>query len=174
MKGYVQILAIDPGKSGGIASLLYNRKKNHVASVRAVKMPETLQEINKYLHWLIHECIHDGHILYIEKLQMMPSDLEGFKAFRIAKMLKGYEQMIGAFKTSGFNYVEVTPRKWQGKFIAKPIKEKKERKHTFQRIAGEKYPTVKNTLAVSDALCILEYGRQEVVVNPSLIVSGTR
>ena len=169
MKGYVLIIGVDPGRSGGIASLLYNRKKNHVASIRAVKMPETLQEINEYLIYLIRECKHDGHVLYIEKLQMMPSDLEGFKAFRIAKMLKGYEQMIGAFKTNGFNYVEVIPRKWQGKFIAKRIKEKKDRKHTFQRIAGEKYPTVKNTLAVSDALCILEYGRQEVVINPSII-----
>ena len=169
MKGYVHIIGIDPGKSGGVASLLYSRKKNHIASVRAVKMPETLEKFNEYITYLIKDCFHEGHVIYIEKVQMMPSDLEGFKAFRIAKMLKGHEQMIGALKTNGFNYVEVTPRKWQGKFLAKRIKEKKERKNRFKAIAGEKFPTVKNTLAVSDALCILEYGRMEVVVNPQII-----
>lgn len=169
MKGYVQIIAIDPGKSGGIASLLYNRSKNHIASVRAVPMPETLEETNQYLNWLVRECIHDGHVIYIERMQMFPGDLQGGKAFRIQTLLRNHDQMIGALKTQGFNFIEVFPRQWQKKFFVKPIKEKTLRKNTLKKIAGEKFPTVKNTLKVSDALCILEYGRGEVVVNPLII-----
>lgn len=172
MKGYVLIIAIDPGKSGGIASLLFDRKNNKVASATAVKMPETLEQTNMYIRHLINGRPNDGHVIYIEKIQLRPDDLQNKTMFNMQKLVRSVERLIGTFKINGFKYVEVLPHIWQKKFIAKKIAEKKDRKNVLKQIAQERFRGLKVTLATADALCILEYARGEYIVKPEIVKHG--
>jgi hypothetical protein len=143
------VVGIDPGASGGIA--FYNEK------AFAVKMPKTTGEINdifKYIHEL-GKCI-----VFIEKVNhFISDDAEPGKKFGIQKMMNNYQELITLLKVNNMHYVEVYAQTWQSKLLPRKKGESKtERKNKYKEFAQSEFPDIKVNLGVSDALCILKYG----------------
>ena len=148
------IIAIDPGKSGGIA--LFANKR-----ITAVKMPSDVKELQSYLKMILET--YENPVVFIEKVQAYrgeEDDAPG-KKFGINKMLANYTELLTVIKLLGFPYVEVYPISWQstlGLRIRKEQITKTERKNRYKQFAERSFPELgKITMAVSDALCIVQF-----------------
>jgi len=144
-----KIIAIDPGKNGGIAVFSLNQNK----AVEVVKMPETPQEILSFL-----TAYQFNSICYLEKVGGLPG-MGGSSMFNFGK---GFGHLEMALLCRKIPTVEVTPQKWQ-KALQLGVKGKKSNtdwKNKLKTKAQQLFPYVgKITLATSDALLILEYAR---------------
>jgi hypothetical protein len=144
-----KIIAIDPGKSGGIA--VFSKEKNKVIEV--IKMPETAQDVLSFLTFY-----QNNSICYLEKVGGLPG-MGGSSMFNFGK---GFGHLEMALLCRKIPTVEVTPQKWQ-KALQLGVKGKKSNtdwKNKLKSKAQQLYPYVgKITLATSDALLILEYAR---------------
>lgn len=152
-----KIIAIDPGKEGGIA--VYSIDAKMVVAVE--HMPETMQDL-----YTLIKCWSNNAVAYLERVGGIP----GMGASAMFNFGKGVGHIEMALLANKVSCTEVTPQKWQkelqvgnkGKMSTNQWKTKlKER-------AQQKYPTIErdfklNTkrawLSVSDALLILEYAR---------------
>jgi len=133
-------IAIDPGKSGGIA-VLENRK------VQAYKCPPTFKEMAK----LIKLIKKNTHLCILERVHAFPTDGRS-SAFKFGT---NYGAWMGILESNNVNYELVLPRKWQEDFQLP--KEKKERKQELKKIAKCFYE--KATLYTSDAICMAIWSR---------------
>ncbi|HLF52781.1 hypothetical protein [Flavobacterium sp.] len=168
------IIAIDPGASGAVASVLYDPKTNQSASLRNFALGNKIKtekgkyknvavgikEIHDHLNYLVHDTTHSGHVIFIEKIQMFHSDNDSpGKAFQMQKLHNHVSQLIGAMKIRQMNCIEVFPGTWQSQLRFKKLKSKTDRKNLYKTFAQEKFPSIKMNLNNADAFCILEYGR---------------
>lgn len=152
-----KIIAIDPGKEGGIA--IFSVDKDRVVELQ--HMPETMQD----LCTLIHNWRHNS-IAYLERVGGIP----GMGASAMFNFGKGVGHIEMALLANKVPCIEVTPQKWQkelqlgtkGKMSSNQWKTK------LKDRAQQRYPNVEkefklNTkrawLSVADALLILEYAR---------------
>jgi len=133
-------IAIDPGKSGGIAVL-------HEDYVEAYKCPPTFNEMAK----LINLINNGSYICTMEKVHAFPTDGRS-SAFKFGV---NYGAWIGILESNNIEYELVTPRVWQKDFSLP--KNKKERKQELKKIAKCFYE--KTTLYTSDAICIAIWRR---------------
>lgn len=175
-KKYKMLIGIDPGTTGGIASMLYDRKTQHGKVIRAVKMPKTALEFNKYIRYLIHSVENDGYAILIERVGMMPSDASNIgRMMRVQKMIGNYHKMLASIEISGFTLKTVESRQWQTKITGNNRVEydRQKRKHQFKLIAEGIFKNLKPTLATGDALCILEYLRRRYNENENVICQQT-
>lgn len=142
-----KIIAIDPGNNGGIA--VYSVDKGRVIEV--VKMPETPQELLRFLRLY---CFNS--ICYLEKVQGLP----GMSASSMFNFGKGYGHLEMSLLACKIPTISVTPQKWQ-KTLQLGNKGNKSTtvwKNKLKAKAEQLFPYVgKITLAVSDALLILQY-----------------
>jgi len=165
MKKFETIIAIDPGKSGGIA--YWNG-----GVIKAVKMPESVSEINDFLKYL--RQTYTDAILLIEKVQAYrgkEDDAPG-KKFGINKMLKNYAQLTTVIELIGFPWVEVYPISWQsslGLRIKKDKRTKVERKRSYKNYAQNCFPELKVTGATQDALCLVAFAQKKYLHDPDWI-----
>jgi hypothetical protein len=197
MKKFETIIAIDPGKSGGIAHWNNGR-------IQAVKMPGSVFELNRYLKHL-HESIKNP-IVFIEKVQAYrgksveehqesffeifqrysdketifeefikvlnsDDDVPG-KKFGINKMLANYAELTTVIQLIGFPWVEVYPVSWQsslGLRIHKDTRSKTERKNSYKDYAQNCFPELKITHATGDALCLVAFGQKKLKHDPRWI-----
>lgn len=145
-------VGIDPGKSGGIASIT-ETASGIVA--KATKMPETDADI--------FDCIkynnidpEVGTIALIEKVHSMPK--QGVvSTFTFGKNFGALKMALTA---CGMPFMEVTPQKWQrGLDIPKKKKEETQTlyKTRLKEVAQQLFPDIKVTKAISDALLIAWY-----------------
>ncbi len=143
-----KIIAIDPGKNGGIA--IYSVDKNRLLEV--IKMPETPQEILSFLR--IYQF---NSVCYLEKVGGLPG-MGGSSMFNFGK---GFGHLEMALLCAKIPTNEILPQKWQ-KFLSlgtKGNKSTSEWKNKLKARAQQLFPSAgKITLAVSDALLILKYG----------------
>lgn len=192
------IIAIDPGKSGGIATFSNGR-------IQAVKMPENVRELKKYLEFQIET--YGESIVFIEKVQAFrgktldelkddilslhknvnnsdhffnelkylingQDDAPG-KKFGINKMLNNYSELLTVIKLLGIPFVEVYPISWQSTLGLKMHKEKitkTERKNRYKKYAENSFPEIKKvTLAISDALCLVQFALHKYLHEPRWI-----
>jgi hypothetical protein len=167
------VLGIDPGVSGGLAALDGDR-------VEAVKMPGTCAEIRDALARLIGS---GPAVAFIEDVHSMPDDA----AKAAGTFLRNVGQLEMCLCCLNVRLERVTPQKWQ-KGLALPKADigkrpkrepgeledafkarkkawtrkrgqaKTERKNALKRRAAERFPQVKVTLAMADALLIADYG----------------
>lgn len=144
-----KIIAIDPGKNGGI--VVFSVTQNRLVEV--AKMPETpldtLQLLSMYSH---------NSVCYLEKVGGLPG-MGGSAMFNFGKGF-GYLEM--ALLCKKIPTTEVTPQKWQKELQlgTKGNKSSSEWKNKLKAKAQQLYPSIgKITLATSDALLILEYAR---------------
>ena len=133
-------LAIDPGKSGGVAILSED-------SVEAYKCPPTFKEMAK----LIKSIKKNTHLCILERVHAFPTDGRS-SAFKFGT---NYGAWMGILESNNVNYELVLPRKWQEDFQLP--KEKKERKQELKKIAKCFYE--KATLYTSDAICMAIWSR---------------
>jgi len=144
-----KIMAIDPGKNGGIA--IFSLKENRVIEV--IKMPDTPQDLLSFI-----TTYQNNTICYLEKVGGLPG-MGGSSMFNFGK---GFGHLEMALLCRKIPTVEVTPQKWQ-KALQLGNKGKKsttEWKNKLKIKAQQLYPYVgKITLAISDALLILKYSR---------------
>lgn len=144
-----KIIAIDPGAQGGIA--IFSVDKDRLIEV--VKMPDTPQDlldlISKYQ--INSKC-------YLEKVGGLPG-MGGSSMFNFGK---GFGHLEMALLCRKIPTTEVTPQKWQKSLQlgTKGHKSTSQWKNKLKAKAQQLYPKVpKITLAISDALLILEYAR---------------
>ena len=160
------IVAIDPGKSGGIALFTKDR-------VTAVKMPPNVVELQTYLKMII--STYGKPLVFIEKVQAysIGDDAPG-KKFGINKMLANYTELLTVIKILEISFIEVYPVSWQSTLGLKIHKEKitkTERKNRYKQFAERSFPELgKITLATSDALCLIKFAQHKYLHDPRWIV----
>jgi len=133
-------MGIDPGKSGGIASI-----ENGVAI--AHKMPATEQDIYEQLK--IISVSSTGCFCVIEKVHSSPQ-MGVTSAFTFGR---GYGGLLMALSAIGIPFVECTPNKWQMRLSCQT----KGDKNITKRKAQQLFPDIKITHAIADALLIAKY-----------------
>lgn len=152
-----KIIAIDPGKAGGIAVYSIDSKE----LIDLVEMPDTPQDLlNFFKHYQFNSRC------YLEKVGGLP----GMGASAMFNFGKGFGWIEMALIANKIPTMEVTPQKWQ-KELQLGTKGKKtttQWKTKLKERAQQLYPSVgakfnlkfkKDWLAVSDALLILHYAR---------------
>lgn len=146
------IIAIDPGRSGGIS--VFNN-----GELKAVKMPKDIQELNQYFLHL--KSTYQDPVVFIEKVQAFSSDDDApGKKFAINKMLANYTELLTMIKLNGFPFIEVYPISWQstlGLKVKKDKRTKTERKNSYKQYAQYCFPEVKMNLAICDSVCVLKF-----------------
>lgn len=143
-----KLIAIDPGKNGGIA--VYSVDKDKLLEV--VKMPDTPQDLLSFLskYQVNSKC-------YLEKVGGLPG-MGGSSMFNFGK---GFGHLEMALLCRRIPTMEVTPQKWQKalQLGTKGNKSNTEWKNKLKARAQQLFPNVPMTLAVADALLILEYSK---------------
>jgi len=151
------IIGIDPGQNGGISYEFQGK-------IFAKKMPAIMSDI--YLELASLSLIADGYediICYLEKVGGYMPGNSGPAAVKFARHCGHIEMSLLALK---IKCIQVSPRTWMDHFVGKinypeglaQAKKKTLRKNIIKNRAQKLYPHLKVTLALSDALGILNYG----------------
>ena len=139
-------LAIDPGKSGGIAIIDDD-------SAIAYKCPATYKEMAQLIRTIKNDSYVDRYsfVCILEKVHAFPTDARS-SAFKFGT---NYGVWMGILESNNIDYELITPRKWQHDFSLPKIK--KERKQELKKIAKCFYE--KATLYTADAICMAVWAR---------------
>lgn len=150
----VTIIAIDPGASGGIASMRVN--------INAVKMPGTKREIMDILNNPADDLFIGGRpVAYLEELVKYTGRNMPSSAMAIYAGNHGFIE--GVLTAVGYRIVIVPPKAWQkalGLGSAKECSSKTVWKNKLKNRAEQLFPQIKVTLATADALLILEAAKR--------------
>lgn len=153
----VQMIAIDPGAAGGIASF---RRDD---STWATKMPATDKDIFDVL--CMRATLPDGSYLwspvaYLEDLvkfagRNMPSSA-------MATYASNWGIVKGILIAQQYKIILVPPKKWQKALGLGKAKDssRTEWKNKLKQMAQQLYPHIDVTLATADALLILEAAKR--------------
>jgi hypothetical protein len=158
------ILAIDPGKNGGIALVSLD------GTAQAWKMPETERDI-----WSLIVGFDDGDTFaLIEKVGPNRIAADGERRQGASSMFTfgmGYGALRMALVASGIPWEDISPQRWQSLFGLKRFKDETtvEKKNRHKARAQQLFPALQITHAKADALLIAEYGRRtrQHVGNPA-------
>ena len=153
-----KLIAIDPGKAGGIA--VYSVDSGELTDL--VPMPETPQDL---LHFLT--LYRKNARAYLERVGGIPGQGGASSMFNFGK---GFGWIEMALICNRIPTVEVTPQKWQKALQtgSRGNRSSNEWKTKLVGIAQRLFPSAeerfglkykKDWLAVADALLILEYAR---------------
>tara|TARA_R110002167_G_scaffold335257_1_gene542568 strand:- start:914 stop:1426 length:513 start_codon:yes stop_codon:yes gene_type:complete len=163
------VIAIDPGTAGGIAIRIRNE-------VFAYKMPDTIADIRD----LIESFAVTDAVIYMERVGTYMPGNSGPSAATFAEHVGALKGIICCLRIP---VIFPTPATWMNHFIGKQSYEKKvegttpqawkivlsrrkqERKNKIKAKAQELYPHLKVTLALSDALGILNFGCEQEAGN---------
>ena len=146
------IIAIDPGKNGGLVL----RSKNEIISVDA--MPSTCMDLTELLEQYKALSIKSNESLtaYIEIVHSMPGQ-GTVSMFTFGQGFGHLEQALADFR---IRTVKVQPNAWQTALsLSSKGKTKREHKNVLKQRAQELFPQIKVTLANADALLISEYAQ---------------
>lgn len=139
-------VGIDPGKGGGIASIVAN-------DVRVDKMPETERDLIDYLRNVT--TLSDGAcVAMLEKGQPLPHLQRGVISAFVSG--KNYGMLRTALVAVGIPFDEVVSVKWQNAMACRTGGDK----NITKRRAQDLFPNVRVTHAVADALLLAEYCRR--------------
>lgn len=147
------ILAIDPGKSGGMA-MLWGTEAS------AWGMPDTAPEIVQAIHdtWAAVEADGGKLRVVVEKVGgFVGSAQPGSAMFRFGH---GVGVIHGACHALQLRMEEVTPQKWQkplGVGTKSACKDAASWKRKLKEVAQQRYPALRVTLKTADALLILDW-----------------
>ncbi len=154
----VCILAIDPGKNGGIAHGI------SAQTLGTVPMPSTVHDLADVMAGL------GADVIYLEKVHTTPQ----MGVVSAGSFMKGVGQIEGICATLKIPLFEVTPQKWMKYFeLGKAkkrvsvsrkgkkstVKDTTEWKKRLKARAQQIFPNVSITLGTADAVLIWEYAR---------------
>ncbi len=143
------ILCIDPGASGGLALL------NHESIIDAFPMPDGMTgQIDAIRHIAV---TNPGLKAVVEKVGF---HRPGNSATASCKFARHVGHIEAALYTCGIPFVEVTPHKWMAAIGTMPA-DKKARKNFIKEEMARRFPHLKVTLGVADALGILCWARNQ-------------
>lgn len=126
--GFTNIIGIDPGQKGGIASLWSDQYT--VAPLTCIASKDLP---------IIKELVSKGSIVYIEQVHAMPA--QGVSSsFTFGRNLGYIEGLIWAQGIKEIRYVN--PRVWQKIVACEGIKERVDRKQRLIKKAQELFPNV--------------------------------
>lgn len=153
------ILAIDPGKSGGIAFQI----SAHNCPV-AESMPETEADVVEALRTAAGTAYLEGVplVAYVEKVGGFVG--KGQPGSAMFKFGFGAGVIEGALRALGIRTIYVRPQEWQKHFslgTAAACASKTKWKGKLKAEAQRRYPDLKVTLATADALLILDYAKAQ-------------
>ena len=153
------MIAIDPGESGGVASL------DAMGRVTAEGMPATEGDILELLmtHKHVHQLERMDLVAVMEEVggycgQACP----GSAMFNFGR---NFGFLLGVLQATGWRVVLVKPQKWQ-KVLGLGTKSgltKTQWKNKLKERAQQLHPSLKVTLQTADALLILEAQKSTVV-----------
>jgi hypothetical protein len=146
----IWMVAIDPGASGGIASMTVN------GSVSAVKMPETEGDVLSLLRNL--KTYHDT--IFIEQVGGYIGG-RGSPGSAMFNFGRGFGFLLGVAMCLNYRIEMVRPQTWQKALSlgnSKSMASKTEWKNKLKAEAQRRFPELSVTLSTADALLILEYG----------------
>lgn len=167
MKDFPLLIAVDPGKLGGVSSALLDPDTGLLGSVASVGMPESTKDLNDYIGYLTDA--RDKVVVFIECIQMFQSDLDKQKnpgkAFQLQKLHANVSRLKTVFEIRGHQVHDVYPKSWQSFLHLKGEKDepKTDRKNRYKAFAQSLFPTIQVNLKKSDSLCILEFGRRKCI-----------
>lgn len=161
------IVGIDPGQSGGIATL---REVRGSWIPFAISMPETERDVADYLWSVYQEAVNTETelIVFLEHVQPMPAirRVKGPQGeirqevnagiVSTAKFMQGYGYLRGCLITIGITLEDVRPQAWQ-KLIGCLTRGNK---NISKAKAQQLFPQLRITHATADSLLIAEYGRR--------------
>jgi hypothetical protein len=148
------VIAIDPGASGGIASV-----EGHLTV--AIKMPDTDREIVDLFEPVVPKVTRTAYLEDLVKFtgRNMPSS-------SMATYAGNWGFIRGVLTAFGYRIVVVHPKTWQkalGLGSAKDCASKTVWKNKLKNRAEQLFPDIKVTLATADALLILEAARRGLI-----------
>ena len=151
------IIAIDPGKTGGIAYKLDNASLD-----AAMPMPETEGDILETICH-VHESSTDPRnaVAYIEQVGgfVKGRPAPGSRMFNFGRNF-GY--LLGVLQGLHFRIELVRPQEWQKAFgLGASNGNKTKWKNKLKQKAQQLFPEQKVTLSTADALLLLEYGKRK-------------
>lgn len=147
----MKIIAIDPGKNGGIAKYDSDTGKAYV-----IPFPDFKADSVTYAERCTNFC-KDADVCYVEKVGAMPGQgVTSMFSFGMA-----YFAALAVPSYLRIRRIDVTPLKWQKTLGLQAVKDegKAEHKRRMKGKAQQLYPDIKVTLKTADALLILEYAR---------------
>ena len=150
------IVAIDPGKSGGIAISRFGK-------VECYAMPETQGDLLALLRSFRVAADVEGHnlVCVLEEVSGFAGKAQpGSAMFRFGEHF-GFVK--GVIQALGIRLVMVRPQVWQKGFglgTASVCHSKAEWKNKLKAEAQRRFPQLSVTLKTADALLILEYALQ--------------
>lgn len=143
------IIAIDPGKDGGIAVRFSEYKE-------AYPMPDTFGDIIDLLRSIYAPS---GNIVcYLEKVSGFAG--KGRPGAHMFKFGEGFGFLQGVIMSASIKLVLVRPQEWQKHFAlgtAAACTGKREWKNKLKAEAQRRYPRLDVTLKTADALLLLDY-----------------
>jgi hypothetical protein len=145
------LVAIDPGKSGGIAW------RDSVGNIGTDKMPETIKELAVYLEEF--RCIANPPLFLMEKVGKHRLGNSAQSSATFAKHVGHLEALLIANELRTY---EVAATKWMNEIVPGRPKgvegaQVRARKNYIKDMMQRHHPHLKVTLATADALGILEY-----------------
>lgn len=146
------ILAIDPGASGGFAWYLDGATSTN-------KMPDTEGDVIDYLRSAKAHGIQEA---IIEEVGGFAGKAQPGSA--MFKFGRGVGFLHGALLAFGFRVTTVRPQLWQKHFslgTAKSCASKTEWKNKLKSEAQRRFPQCSVTLSTADALLILDYANSQ-------------
>ena len=147
------LIAIDPGKNGGIAWREYNEDLEHLV-MRVVKMPLTATELVHFLN----DLRGDGPPLtvVVEKAGFLTSRVAPRTILPLARMCGWVE---GVVKAQKHEYIEVPVKTWRGAFPELPAhsdsgRQQALRKAEIKRRMEGRFPAIRVTNWNAEALAL--------------------
>jgi hypothetical protein len=139
-------IAIDPGADGGIAW-------RYGPNTRAIKMPPSLDTLKDFF-----EADDIPGEVVLENVGGYRPGNSGPAACKFAKHVG---QLEGLLYGMDYRVIKVPPRTWM-KALGTWSKDKETRKREIKEAMQKKYPHIKVTLALSDALGILTWAEEHM------------
>lgn len=149
-----RLIAIDPGKSGGIAVAFGD------LPVRCFRMPATEGDVLALLRQLAAEPAYT--VAVVEEVSGFTG--RGQPGSSMFKFGRGFGFLLGVLQSLGVRVELVKPQRWQKSLslgTASSCASTTEWKNKLKAAAQRLHPGIEVTLAVADALLILEYARNQ-------------
>ena len=148
---YKLYIGIDPGKGGGVAIICEDD-----GWTRAFKFPKEIEELAPIIGGAIGGYKIEDICVMIEHVHSFPTDSRP-SAFSFGRNLGHWE---GVLSTYELEWNIVSPRTWQEHYDVPIMPDKYERKRWLKEVAQTLFPSIKVTLALSDALLIANYAKE--------------
>ncbi len=163
----MQFIGIDPGKAGGIASMLFDGSEVHTW-----KMPETVKDLAGLFTQLSTHSAYPRENNDIWHTIVCCMEIVASRPGQSVRSMftfgQHYGQLEMAVVSHGLRLERVRPQEWQKTFqliTGKEVtKTKKKNKHKAR--AQELWPDITVTHALADALLICEWCRQQNMKPP--------